>query len=97
MAFAPYGIYNRAEGDPVIQGAFRHKETKLFFEHGRRVKIHSEEPSYVEYPDVIFLNDGETRYAKVMKTRVKVVVDEDENGWVVETWPITSVRHYVGG
>lgn len=48
-----------------------------------------------QYPHLVwvineghFMRDymGGFRYAKVLKTRAKVVVDEDENGLVIETW-----------
>ena len=35
------------------------------------------------------------RYGKVLKTRAKVVVDEDENGLVVETWKFKNARRQV--
>ena len=32
------------------------------------------------------------RYAKIMKTRAHVVVDEDENGLVIEVWKFKNAR-----
>lgn len=37
------------------------------------------------------------RYAKVMKTRAHVVVDEDENGLVIEVWKFKNARRQLYG
>lgn len=94
MAFAPYGNFNRKLNDPVVLGQFSHTETKVRFEYGSRVSINSEEPSYLEYPNVVFLIDGNTRFAKIKKTVAYVVIDEDENGWVIEKWPLRQHKKY---
>ena len=39
-------------------------------------------------------NDSGWRYAKVLKTRIYIAVDEDENGPVVEKWYIKNHRKY---
>ena len=35
------------------------------------------------------------RYAKVMKTRAHVVVDEDENGLVIEVWKFKNAKRTI--
>ena len=39
-------------------------------------------------------NDSGFRYARVLKTRVYIAVDEDENGPVVEKWYLKNHRNY---
>ena len=38
--------------------------------------------------------DSGWRYARVLKTRLYIVTDEDENGPVVEKWHIKNHRNY---
>lgn len=95
MAFAPGSNVSH------IEGIFYHKETARPFEYYRNgfpvrgCKKAGEEP--VEFPHCVYVgpNAEETRFALVLKTVAYVVVDENDDGWVVEKWPIK--KHYKYG
>lgn len=80
---------------PLLFGQFRASETDVLFEYAeRRWPDDSFAP---EMPHVIYVGGTTgpgTRLAKVLKTVVFVVVDEDENGPVVQKWPIKQHRIY---
>jgi hypothetical protein len=46
-----------------------------------------------QWPHLVDVGNGENRFARVLKTVAHVVVDEDENGLVVEHWQIK--QHHV--
>ena len=49
----------------------------------------------VLFPHVIYVGfNNETRYAIVKDTVVHVIVDETDDGWVVEKWNITKHRKF---
>lgn len=73
---------------PLVLGCFREKEHGQLFEYSER-KWHCEEMN-PEFQHCIYLQDGNKRLAKVLKTRVHVLVDEG----VVETWEIKQHRKY---
>ena len=80
MAHAPANIdYS------TIEGCFKHTETKAIFEY--QTGAPNEWSAIRGATHTVYVKDG-TRPAIVMKTRVKVMVDEDDNGPVWETWPI---------
>lgn len=82
MAFAPSSVYNNV-GDGTILGGFNEADTGNFFEFSENI-----DDLYSEYPHKVWVTDAKTnidhgfRYARVMKTRVKILVDED----IEETW-----------
>jgi hypothetical protein len=76
---------------PMLFGSFRAAETEAFFEYSER--RWGDDSFAPEMPHVIYVADG-TRLAKVLQTVVYVVVDEDDNGPVIQKWPIKSHRHY---
>ena len=81
----------RATGEsdlPLILGCFHEVEYGKLFEYSER-KWHCEEMN-PEMPHVIYLSDGSTRLAKVLKTRVHVLTDED----TIEVWKIKQHRKY---
>ena len=48
---------------------------------------------YEDYPNIVYVNDvvgSGYRYAKVLKTVAYIVVDEDDDGPVVEKWYLKS-------
>lgn len=49
----------------------------------------------VLFPHKIFVGlNQETRFALIKKTVAYVIVDEAENGWVIEKWHIKNHRSY---
>lgn len=58
------------------------------------------EGRFGEFPHKVWVasgkigNDSGWRYARVLKTRIYIAVDEDENGPVVEKWYIKNHRKY---
>lgn len=93
MAFADSTTYFDT-GDESIIGSFREKEHDNFFEFSKNPEV----SGYAEdYPHLVWVNskNPETRYAKVLKTVAYVVVDENENGLVVEKWFIKEHNKYI--
>lgn len=91
MAYAPFKE-NR------ILGQFTEKTCDQTFEFANR----SEVPGWAdltfapEYTHTVWVGSaGEYRYARVLKTVVYIITDEDENGNpVVEKWDIKGHRLY---
>jgi len=78
----------------TILGGFAEKEFGHNFEY-----VESDHPdvfnlysSYEgeQFPHEVFVGCDQSRYARVLKTVAYVVVDEDENGPVIEKW---NIRH----
>jgi hypothetical protein len=101
MAYAPHTNNEvlhelRAGQSPtehgLILGRFAHAETEHLFEFGER--RHPDDSFAPDMPHTIYLSAGETRLGKVLKTVAYIVVDEDENGPVVERWDIKWHRDY---
>lgn len=77
---------------PLVLGQFRHKETDAVFEFADRRWFNDD---HSEFPHIIYMVDGSTRLAKVLKTVTYVVVDEGEFGKpVIEKWPTKQYRPY---
>ena len=72
-----------------IRGEFKHRETGKFFafrDAGER------DMALIESPHQVFVGpDSETRYARVLKTVAYVVVDENDEGLVIEKWPVREL------
>lgn len=89
MAFAPYTNDRRTIGvDTKVLGQFREKDFDNFFEFAE-----NDGWMKAEYPHKIFVQDG-TRAAKILKTVAYVIVDEDDQGPLVEKWAIKNFREY---
>lgn len=93
MAFASY-VNAFREDQARVMGQFRNAETGNYFEWFDRDDADRENFA-CEYAHRIFVGAGETRVARVLKSRVHVVVDEDANGdAVTETWVIRGRKDY---
>lgn len=96
MSFAPYTNDYRGR-KPPIQGCFQHAATEKYFEYRwRQDEEHGELAK--DFPHLIFVGPfgSETRVAKVGKTVVYVVVDENDDGTpVIEKWYIKKFRKYL--
>lgn len=84
--------------DPI--GCFVEKDTGNYFEYS----LNNDGAEWVNpeaYPHKVWVG-GEGvcgmsgyRYARVLKTVAYVIVDEDENGPVLERWILNSNKEYV--
>ena len=102
MAFAPSHTYY--DQDATIQGSFTEKEYGNMFEFSMNDEfvsfIHSRNGKDTEYPHKVWVTtpregiDSGYRMALVLKTVAYIVVDEDENGPVIEKWDIKEHRIY---
>jgi|TARA_B110000444_G_scaffold250412_1_gene276725 hypothetical protein len=76
-------------------GAFTEVDAGNTFEYSL-----NDEPQFGDFPHKVWVasgkigNDSGWRYARVLKTRLYIAVDEDENGPVVEKWHIKNHRNY---
>lgn len=88
MSFSSYNA-------PQILGEFREAEYKNWFNYACRDS--DDDVAFApEFPHLIFLENGETRFARIVKTRAYVVVDEGADGApVTETWIIQNHNRYV--
>jgi hypothetical protein len=82
MAFAPRDIRP--------DGGFNQGETGAHFEY--TLGAPCEWTAKHGATHAIYMSDGSTRGARILKTVAHVIVDEDENGAVWERWPIK--RHF---
>jgi len=93
MAFAPLETYFNT-GDGSVRGGFYEKDFGLFFEFSKNLcKDEWSQKMFDEgYEHLVWVNsrDPSPRYAKVLKTRAYVMVDED----VVEKWYFKSMTNY---
>lgn len=101
MAFAPH-INNDVRHQlrmgltptpaPMILGSFS-KGNAGVYEYAER-RWHSDTFA-PDFPHIVYVGNGETRLAKVLKTVAYVVVDEAADGSpVIEKWPLRSHRPY---
>ncbi len=101
MAFAPANTSFFPHGDGSIRGSFRNSETDTFFEFSAV----ADEDRYcdavpAEFNMKVWVTqpwDGDCgwRFAKVVKTRAYVVVDENDDGTpVVEKWVTKQTRFF---
>ena len=92
-----------AEDKPI--GGFYEKECGKFFEFSANPELTLAPPAHggknMYYPHRVWVtnkhiaNDSGWRYAKVMKTCVHIILDEDDSGWCrIEKWDIKSLRLY---
>jgi hypothetical protein len=104
MAFAPSSRYYNI-GDGSIVGMFREKECDNLFEYTMAAD-YEEYPvpngKVVEFPHEIWVtepwkHDRGFRRGLVKKTVAYIVIDEDENGPVVEKWYLKDNNVYENG
>lgn len=73
-----------------IQGEFVHKETGVYFQYIDRGDTDAWAPT--EFDKLVFVGPNhDTRVAKVLKTVVYVIVDENDDGLVIEKWPVKEI------
>ena len=89
MAFAPYTNDRRTDDQGKVLGCFREKDHGLYFEYAERTDALFPDDLHPEMPHVVFVGHGEVRLAKVLKTVLTLLEDED---WIAK-WQIT--RHQV--
>jgi hypothetical protein len=96
MAFADTSVYKDV-GDGSILGRFNEVDTGNLFEYS----VNNDNVDFAEgFPHKVWVTtphagiDSGFRYAKVLKTRIYIAVDEDENGPVVEKWFIKRHHRY---
>lgn len=89
MAFAP-GYTHFDYGDGTIRGIFNEKEYGYLFEYS----VPTEPAPWPEYDMWVWVGEFDRRWAKVLKTVVYIVTDEDESGPVVEKWCIKNHRRF---
>jgi len=87
MAHAPH------EAARNLTGQFVEREYGKYFEYDA-LSDSSEHPYRVWVTTPWEGRDSGWRYAKVLKTVAYVVIDEDENGLVVEKWSIKNHSVY---
>jgi len=99
MAHAPWKLTVNSESGALI-GMFHEKEFNNFFEYSHNDDQHLSE----DYPHKVWVTnpvinfDHGYRYAKVLKTVMYVVTDEDDYGKpVVEKWSIKGRKVYPKG
>lgn len=92
MAFAPNSVCGSAlGGDGSILGQFKEVDHGSFFEFSKNNTGYKED----EFPHLIWLFDGEYRFAIVKKTVAYIAVDEAADGsFVTEKWQIKNYRKY---
>lgn len=97
MAFADSSVYFNT-GDSSILGSFREKTKGEIFEFSKNLNDNPFVDS-TEYPHLVWVTspssfDGGYRYANVKKTVIYIVVDENNQGPVIEKWDIKQKRLY---
>ena len=80
-----------------VIGSFQERDTGNWFEFSQNPEMILSPPAHggrnVTFPHIVWVGDG-YRYAKVGRTVVHIIIDEDERGWVVEKWDIKNQRVY---
>lgn len=77
----------------LVRGCFVEREFKKFFEYSSPEE--GEVSPFPGYPDKIWAGpNGEFRWASVCSTVARIVVDEDDDGPVVDRWVISRHRRY---
>jgi hypothetical protein len=97
MAFAAETTYFTS-GDSSIIGCFNEVDHDNLFEYSENRDTDFVDPT--DFPHKVWVTtpregiDSGFRYAKVMKTRVYICVDEDEHGPIIEKWYLKKLRKY---
>ncbi len=84
MAYAPESTLFAPAGDGSILGQFIEKD------HGRTFEFSTASSTPFEgFGELVWLDNEQSRYARILKTVAYVVVDENADGTpVVEKWAI---------
>jgi hypothetical protein len=92
MAFAPYTNAYRTADQGKVLGRFNEKSYGQYFEYAERTDALFPADFHPELPHVVFLGQfgKEVRLAKVLKTVLTILVDEDQ----VDKWQIKLRREY---
>jgi hypothetical protein len=90
MAFADYINDRRTADQGKVLGCFREKDHGLYFEYAERTEALFPADLHPEMPHVVFVGHGEVRLAKVLKTVLTMLVDEDDT----QKWQITHHQVY---
>lgn len=94
MAYAPYPNDRRnLDTDPRILGGFVEKDFENFFEF---TDLNGHPSPFPGYEHRVFVGDqGQTRFARVLKTVAYIVTDEGDDGSpITEKWNIRNYREY---
>lgn len=93
MAFAPHTNCQRPENAPRVMGQFREADTDNFFEY---TDMNGHRSPFPGFDHRVFVGpNGETRYARILKTVAYIVTDEAEDGTAItEKWAIKAHRTY---
>lgn len=96
MAFAPQNTCFFPHGDGSIRGRFVECEFGHMFEFsaGTEDDAANMGERYKDFNMRVWVGHGQFRMARVIKTRAFVIVDEDENGFVVEKWMTKRTEFY---
>lgn len=87
MAFAYHHHALIRDDQGRVLGCFREKDHGLYFEYAERTDALFPADFHPEFPHVVFVGHGEVRLAKVLKTVLTMLVDED---WI-DKW---QIRHH---
>lgn len=90
MAHANYFNDRRTADQGKVLGCFREKDHGLYFEYAERTDALFPADFRPEFPHVVFVGHGEVRLAKVLKTVLTMLVDEDDT----QKWHIKAHREY---
>ena len=90
MAFAPEHTYFD-RGDGSILGRFVEKDHSNLFEFSTTTGA---DAGFKGFDHKVWVGGNAFRYAKVLKTVAYIVVDEDNDGPVVEKWYIKHHKLY---
>ena len=100
MAYAPHhnGEITNGAGEqvkPRVLGCFREADHGNFFEFAERLPGMFPEDFGTDCEHVVYVGAGEPRLAKVLKTRIYIVVDERPDGSAsYEKWHIKGYSAY---
>lgn len=92
MSHAPLNTYFYPTGDSTIQGCFTHKEFNTYFEFSSAAVDDQCFGPY--YDSKVWVREDDYRLARVLKTVAYVVVDEGNDGPVIEKWPTKKFLRY---
>lgn len=90
MAHANYFNDRRTADQGKVLGSFVEKDHGLYFEYAERTDALFPADLHPEMPHVVFVGHGEVRLAKVLKTVLTMLVDEDDT----QKWHIKAHQEY---
>ncbi len=91
MAFASHTNDRRPNGEPLLLGNFIECDFENLFEYSEAANS-----PFEGFDQQIYVgNNGETRFAKILKTVAYIVIDEGDDGAAItEKWQIRRNRAY---